>query len=315
MKFITFLSLLLIIIVNNDDKFCMKTIIKDMYTADPAPMVHDDTLYLYTTHDEDVIVNNFYTMKNWYVFSTKDMVNWEKHGQILSLDDIPWAVDRAWAPQCVERNGKFYFYFPVQSKAGVDVGVAVADTPIGPFKDIGKPLVSQGDWNDIDPTVFIDDDGQAYLYFGNPELRYVKLNEDMVSYDQSVGVVKIPMTKESFGDGGDKTTYAEGPWFYKRNDIYYMVYAAFRKGQGSESFGYSTSTSPTGPWKYGGVLMTEEGGVFTNHPGIIDFKGKSYLFYHTGELPGGGDFHRSVCVTEFEYKEDGSIDTVPKCNK
>ena len=315
MKFITFLSLLLIIIVNNDDKFCMKTIIKDMYTADPAPMVHDDTLYLYTTHDEDVIVNNFYTMKNWYVFSTKDMVNWEKHGQILSLDDIPWAVDRAWAPQCVERNGKFYFYFPVQSKAGVDVGVAVADTPIGPFKDIGKPLVSQGDWNDIDPTVFIDDDGQAYLYFGNPELRYVKLNEDMVSYDQSVGVVKIPMTKESFGDGGDKTTYAEGPWFYKRNDIYYMVYAAFRKGQGSESFGYSTSTSPTGPWKYGGVLMTEEGGVFTNHPGIIDFKGKSYLFYHTGELPGGGDFHRSVCVTEFEYNEDGSIDTVPKCKK
>ena len=315
MKFITFLSLLLIIIVNNDDKFCMKTIFKDMYTADPAPMVHDDTLYLYTTHDEDVIVNNFYTMKNWYVFSTKDMVNWEKHGQILSLDDIPWAVDRAWAPQCVERNGKFYFYFPVQSKAGVDVGVAVADTPIGPFKDIGKPLVSQGDWNDIDPTVFIDDDGQAYLYFGNPELRYVKLNEDMVSYDQSVGVVKIPMTKESFGDGGDKTTYAEGPWFYKRNDIYYMVYAAFRKGQGSESFGYSTSTSPTGPWKYGGVLMTEEGGVFTNHPGIIDFKGKSYLFYHTGELPGGGDFHRSVCVTEFEYKEDGSIDTVPKCKK
>ena len=316
MKISSIASLLLLFaLANAQDKFCMKTIIKDMYTADPAPMVYGDTLYLYTTHDEDKIINDFYTMKNWYVFSTKDMVNWEKHGQILSLDDIPWAVDRAWAPQCVERNGKFYFYFPVQSKAGVDVGVAVADTPIGPFKDIGKPLVSQGDWNDIDPTVFIDDDGQAYLYFGNPELRYVKLNEDMVSYDQSVGVVKIPMTKESFGDGGDKTTYGEGPWFYKRNDIYYMVYAAFRKGQGSESFGYSTSTSPTGPWKYGGVLMTEEGGVFTNHPGIIDFKGKSYLFYHTGELPGGGSFHRSVCVTEFEYNEDGSINTVPKCKK
>ena len=316
MKLTSVLSLfLLFTIVNNQDKFCMKTIIKDMYTADPAPMVYDDTLYLYTTHDEDKIINDFYTMKNWYVFSTKDMVNWEKHGQILSLDDIPWAVDRAWAPQCVERNGKFYFYFPVQSRAGVDVGVAVADSPIGPFKDIGKPLVSQGDWNDIDPTVFIDDDGQAYLYFGNPELRYVKLNEDMISYDQSVGVVKVPMTQESFGKRGDKTTYAEGPWFYKRNDIYYMVFAAFRENQGSESFGYSTSTSPTGPWKYGGVLMTEEGGVFTNHPGVIDFKGKSYLFYHTGELPGGGSYHRSVCVTEFEYNEDGSIDTVPKCKK
>ena len=182
-----------------------------MYTADPAPMVYGDTLYLYTTHDEDQIINNFYTMKNWYVFSTKDMVNWEKHGQILSLDDIPWAVDRAWAPQCVERNKKFYFYFPVQSRKGVDVGVAVADSPIGPFKDIGNPLVSEGDWNDIDPTVFIDDDGQAYLYFGNPELRYVKLNEDMISYDKSVGVVKVPMTTEglkavkAFSDLGIRT--------------------------------------------------------------------------------------------------------------
>jgi beta-xylosidase len=313
MKFPSIVLLLLLSIINNQDRFCMKTIIKTMYTADPAPMVYNDTLYLYTTHDEDTIINDFYTMKNWYVFSTKDMVNWENHGQILSLDDIDWAVDRAWAPQCVERNGKFYFYFPVQSRSGVDVGVAVADTPIGPFKDIGKPLVSEGDWNDIDPTVFIDDDGQAYLYFGNPELRYVKLNEDMISYDKSEGVKKIQMTHEAFGGNGQRTTYAEGPWFYKRNNIYYMVFAAFREGKPSESFGYSTSTGPTGPWKYGGVLMTEEGGVFTNHPGIIDFKGKSYLFYHTGELPGGGSYHRSVCVTEFNYNEDGSIDTVPKC--
>ena len=313
MKFPSIVILLLLNIINNQDRFCMKTIIKTMYTADPAPMVYNDTLYLYTTHDEDTIINDFYTMKNWYVFSTKDMVNWENHGQILSLDDIDWAVDRAWAPQCVERNGKFYFYFPVQSRSGVDVGVAVADTPIGPFKDIGKPLVSEGDWNDIDPTVFIDDDGQAYLYFGNPELRYVKLNEDMISYDQSEGVKKIQMTHEAFGGNGQRTTYTEGPWFYKRNDIYYMVFAAFREGKSSESFGYSTSTGPTGPWKYGGVLMTEEGGVFTNHPGIIDFKGKSYLFYHTGELPGGGSYHRSVCVTEFNYNEDGSINTVPKC--
>ena len=264
-----------------------------------------------STKEENPSLTGYYSMEKFI----KELKKISGIPDSLSLDDLPWAVDRAWAPQCVERNGKFYFYFPVQSKAGVDVGVAVADSPTGPFKDIVKPLVSQGDWNDIDPTVFIDDDGQAYLYFGNPELRYVKLNEDMVSYDQSVGVVKIPMTEESFGKGGHGTTYAEGPWFYKRNDIYYMVYAAFRQGQGSESFGYSTSTSPTGPWKYGGVLMTEEGGVFTNHPGIIDFKGKSYLFYHTGELPGGGSFHRSVCVTEFEYNEDGSINTVPKCKK
>ena len=142
MKFTTLVSLLLLInIVNNQDKFCMKTIIKNMYTADPAPMVHGDTLYLYTTHDEDVIINNFYTMKNWYVFSTKDMVNWNNHGQILSLDNINWAVDRAWAPQAIERHGKFYFYFPVQSRSGVSIGVAVSNSPTGPFTDIGRPLI------------------------------------------------------------------------------------------------------------------------------------------------------------------------------
>jgi len=302
----------------NGERYCMKTIIKDKYTADPAPMVYGDTLYLYTTHDEDVLVNNFYTMLDWFVISTKDMVNWENHGVIFSLNDIEWADDRAWAAQCVERNGKFYLYCPVhKTNGGMAIAVGVADSPTGPFKDIGHPLVDEGDWNDIDPTVFIDDDGQAYLYFGNPELRYVLLNEDMVSIDESVGVVKVPMTEESFGKGSHETgtTYGEGPYFYKRKGHYYMVYAAFREGKNSESLGYSMSDSPTGPWKYGGTLMDEEGGVFTNHPGITDFRGHSYLFYHTGELPGGGGFHRSVCVTEFYYNEDGTMQETPKCQK
>ncbi len=292
-----------------------------MYTADPAPMVYGDTLYLYTTHDEDELVNDFYTMYDWYCFSTKDMVNWEKHGPIFSLDDIEWADDRAWAPQCIERNGKFYLYCPVHKKdGGMAISVGISDCPTGPFKDLGYPLVDEGDWNDIDPTVFIDDDGQAYLYFGNPELRYVLLNEDMISYDEKVGIQKIPMTVESFGKGSHMTgtTYGEGPWFYKRNGLYYMVYAGFKEaGEGEhvdEHLAYSTSKNPTGPWVYGGVLMTEEGGVFTNHPGIADFKGNSYLFYHTGELPGGSLFHRSVCVAQFTYNEDGSIDTIAKCD-
>jgi len=297
---------------------CQHPIEKNMYTADPAPMVVGDTLYLYTTHDENNLKDNFYTMLDWYVFSTKDMVNWKNHGKVFSLNDINWADDRAWAPQCVERNGKYYLYCPVHKRnGGMAIAVGVSDKPTGPFKDIGHPLVDEGDWNDIDPTVYIDDDGQAYLYFGNPELRYVLLNEDMVSYNKSVGVVKIPMTAESFGKGGQSTgtTYGEGPYFYKRNGIYYMVYAAFRPNKGSEHLAYSTATSPKGPWKYGGVLMTEDGGVFTNHPGIADFHGKSYLFYHTGELPGGGSYHRSVCVTEFKYNQDGTINTVPKCGR
>lgn len=292
-------------------------IVTSIFTADPAPMVVGDTLYLYTTHDEDELINGFYTMLNWHCYSTKDMVHWTDHGQVFSLDDILWADDRAWAAQAIERNGKFYLYCPVHKKnGGMAIAVGVADSPTGPFRDLGIPLVNEGDWNDIDPTVFIDDDGQAYLYFGNPELRYVLLNENMVSYDKEVGVVKIPMTEEAFGKGGHTTgtTYAEGPWFYKRNGLYYMVYAAFGEGKGSEHLAYSTSTSPTGPWVYGGVLMTEEGGTFTNHPGVVDFKGHSYLFYHTGELPEGSLFHRSVCVAEFGYNEDGSIDTVAKCS-
>jgi beta-xylosidase len=193
------------------------------------------------------------------------------------------------------------------------IAVGVSENPEGPFKDLGEPLVDEGDWNDIDPTVFIDEDGQAYLYFGNPELRYVLLNEDMISYDKTVGVVKIPMTEEAFGKGSHDTgtTYGEGPWFYKRNNLYYMAYAAFALNQQNEQLAYSTSISPTGPWMYGGVLM-EAGDCFTNHPGIADFKGHSYLFYHTSELPGGSLFHRSVCVVEFKYNEDGSIDTVKK---
>lgn len=301
-----------------EENFGTNPIIRDIYTADPAPMVYGDTLYLYTTHDENELIGDFYTMNDWRCYSTKDMVHWTDHGKVFDIKDIEWAEDRAWAPQCCERNGKFYLYCPVHKRGGgVCIAVGVADTPVGPFKDIGHPLVEEGegDWNDIDPTVFIDDDGQAYLYFGNPELRYVLLNEDMVSYKGDVQ--KIPMTVESFAKGSHMTgtSYGEGPWFYKRNGIYYMVFAGFLGEKGekhNEYFGYSTSKSPTGPWVYGGVLM-EEGPCFTNHPGVCDFKGHSYLFYHTDELPGGSLFHRSVCVAEFKYNADGSIDTVAKC--
>lgn len=289
-------------------------IIKNIYTADPAPMVHGDTLYLYTTHDENDLINDFYTMFDWRCFSTKDMKTWTDHGKIFSLDDIAWADDRAWAPQCIARNGKFYLYCPVKkADSGMAIAVGVSDSPTGPFTDIGEPLIDEGDWNDIDPTVFIDNDGQAYLYFGNPELRYVKLNEDMVSYDKETGIVKIPMTTESFAKGGHMTgtTYGEGPWFYRRNDIYYMVYAAFSEGENrNEHLAYSTSTSPVGPWVYGGIIM-QESSCFTNHPGVCDFNGKSYLFYHNDKLPGGSLFHRSVCVAELTYDENGKIKEIP----
>ena len=282
-------------------------IVQTSYTADPAPMVYNGKVYLYTSHDEDN--STWFVMDNWKLYTTEDMVNWTDHGIILSYKDFDWARKNAWAPQCVERNGKFYMYVPVTDRNNKEgIAVAVSDSPYGPFIDpLGKHLVQNSGWGDIDPTVFIDDDGQAYLYWGNPFCYYVKLNEDMISY--SGDIVSVPMTEESFGkrDGNVKnrpTLYEEGPWLYKRKDLYYLLWAG---GPIPEHLGYSTSKSPTGPWKYGGVLMPTEGRSFTNHPGIIDFKDKTYLFYHNGALPGGSGFTRSVCVDELQFNADGSI--------
>lgn len=289
---------------------------QNVYTADPAPMVYDGTLYLYTSHDKDN--SDYFYMPDWQCYSTTDMQNWTHHGTVLSDTDFAFAEkDTAWAAQCVERNGKFYMYCPLSNASGGGrvIGVAVSDSPTGPFKDaIGKPLVGPN-WDYIDPTVFIDDDGQAYLYFGNPQLYYVKLNDDMISY--SGEIQKVDMS-QGFGKSNDPDSrtgalYTEGPWFYKRGELYYMLYAA----EGiPENISYSTSTSPTGPWTYRGVIMPkgENGAAFTNHCGVIDYKGHSYFFYHNQRLPGGGGFNRSVAVEEFSYQNDGSFPTIKMSN-
>jgi arabinoxylan arabinofuranohydrolase len=292
--------------VRPSTSFADNPIVQTLYTADPAVMVHGETLYLYTTHDEDVTVKKFFTMNDWRVYSSTDAVNWTDHGSPLRYTDFAWARGDAWAGQVIARNGKFYFYVPINRiNGGSVIGVGIADSPIGPFRDaLGRPLITS-DCGDIDPSAFIDDDGQAYLYWGNPNLCYVKLNEDMTSYQGDV--VRVPLTTASFGTRSKPdrpTTYEEGPWFYKREGRYYLVFAA---GPISEHIGYSTSPGPTGPWTYRGVVMPTQGGSFTNHPSVIDYKGKSFFFYHNGALPGGGGFHRSVSVEQFSYGPDGSI--------
>ncbi|MBO9555887.1 family 43 glycosylhydrolase [Cellulomonas sp.] len=282
-------------------------IVQHIYTADPAPLVYDGRVYLYTGHDEDG--SSYFTMRDWHVFSSADMVNWTDHGSPMSLATFSWADADAWAGQVVPRNGKFYWYVPVRQRSTGQrvIGVGVADSPTGPFRDaIGRPLVGNGE---IDPTVMIDDDGQAYLYWGNPHLWYVRLNADMISYSGSP--TQIPLTTAGFGtrtgDANRPTLFEEGPWVYKRGGTYYNVFAARCC---SEFIGYSTAPGPTGPWTYRGTVMPTQGSSFTNHPGVIDFAGGSYFFYHNGALPGGGGYTRSVAVEKFTYGADGSIPTI-----
>jgi len=302
--------------------------VQTWYTSDPAPMVHDGTMYVYTGHDEDKA--DFFWMQEWRVYSTRDMVNWQDHGSPLALESFSWADDRAWASQTIERNGKFYWYICAHSKLsnGMAIGVAVSDSPTGPFHDaLGKPLYEDGKWDHIDPTVMIDDDGQAWLMWGNPQVYYLKLNRDMISYEGTVGM--LPMTEQAFGgpimslrEKGKqyKDSYVEGPWLMKApkpkanrqkptaNRQYFLLYAA---GGVPEHISYSTAPSPTGPWTYVGEIMPLcDTGSFTNHCGVADYKGHSYFFYHTGKLPGGGGFGRSVAVEEFKYNADGSFPTI-----
>ena len=273
-------------------------IIQTKYTADPAPYVHNDTVYLYTTHDEDGAEG--FLMKDWLLYTSTDMVNWQDRGAVASLKDFKWfkGENGAWAEQVIERNGKWYMYCPIH---GHGIGVLVADNPYGPFKDpIGKPLAWEGDWFDIDPTVWIDDDNQAYMYWGNPELKAVKLNEDMISYSDSI--MHFPKIQD----------YQEGPWFWKRNGNYYLAYASTCCPEG---IGYAMSKNPLGPWEYKGHIMNHTPRTRGNHPGIIDYKGKSYCFglnYDIFRLKTGRHAEqRSVSAAEMTYNPDGTIQELP----
>ena len=287
-------------------------IICDRYTPDPAPYVHGDTLYLFVDHDDDVTENGYFTMRDWLLYCTVDMVNWTYLGTPITPKLFSWAKqdNDCWAAQCIERNGRWYWYCTatIKGQSYPGVGVAYASNPAGPYKGQSKPLV-QG-WFVIDPTVFIDDDGQAYLFWGNNNLWYSKLSRNMLALQGSTTKVNITDEK-AFGpykgyndDGSPKPNYEEAPWIYKLNGKYYLEYAA---GGVPEHWAYSTADKVSGPWTYQGKVMGEAKNSFTIHGGSVDFKGHSYMFYHNGALPGGGGFKRSTCVEEFTRNEDGSI--------
>lgn len=272
------------------------------YTCDPAAMVQGDTLWLFT--GQDCEGNQMgYHLTDWCAFSTTDMVHWTEHPTPLKSTDFAWNVTNdAWAAHVTERNGKYYYYI---STSGAGIGVAVADRPEGPYKDaLGKPLLTKEDckgadhgWVCIDPAVFIDDDGQAYIFWGNRYCYYAKLKENMIEIDGEI-------TKLEFDQ---RWPFTEAAWVHKANGKYYLTYAT----GWPEKIAYAMADSIDGPWEFKGLLSECASNCNTTHPAIVELGGKTYFFTHNGTLPAGTSYSRSVCVEELTYNEDG---TMNKCD-
>jgi hypothetical protein len=284
-------------------------IITSVYTADPAALVHDGTLYVYTGRDEAPAGGQNFVMREWRVLSSTDATNWTDNGARLSLANFPWAGADAWASHVVERDGRFYWYVSINGNGPgwMNIGVAVGNSPLGPFTDaIGGPLISDSTPNssplNIDPTVFVDDDGQAYLYWGSFwGVRAARLNANMTSLN---GPAVTPQ---------GVTNFWEAPYLFKRNGLYYLAYAANDAGcVSASSFAcvrYATATNPMGPWTHRGVVLDQVSST-TNHPAIVQFGDQWYMVYHTADAPGGGNFRRSVAVDRLFFNADGTIQKV-----
>lgn len=308
------LMTILLLMVSNRTGFSQKRmldgirvgnpIITDKYTADPAALVYNDTVFLYVGHDEAPPPQNRYVLNEWLIYYSTDMVNWTEYPVPLSTKEFKWAKGDAWAAQVVEKNGKFYWYVTLSHGTihGKSIGIAVSDRPTGPFRDaLGKALITNDmttdvgiSWDDIDPTFFFDENGQGYLYWGNTSCRYVKMKDNMIDMDGEIQYVDLP-------------NFVEAPWIHKRGDWYYLSYAY----QFPEKTAYAMSKSLEGPWEFKGILNEVAGNSNTNHQSIIEYKGKWYFIYHNGSIPtDGGSFRRSVCIDRLYYNEDGTMKRV-----
>lgn len=285
---------------------------RDRFTADPAPLVVGDRLYLYTGHDQ-AQRDEMFNMREWLVYSTTDMRTWTAYPSIMKATDFKWAQKDAWASQAIQKNGKFYFYAAVEhdgTHPGKAIGVAVSDSPTGPFVDargtalITNQMTPKGthSWEDIDPTVFTDDDGTTWIAWGNRQAYIAKLKPNMIEIDGPITEITPPH-------------FEEGPWLHKRGDLYYLTYASLdRSTQRDEHVSYSTAPAITGPWTYRGLLTGPGKYSFTIHPGIVEFKGDWYIFLHNAALSvgdqNGAIGRRAVTVERLHYNADGTLKPV-----
>lgn len=285
---------------------------RDRFTADPAPLVVGDRLFLYVGHDE-AQRDEMFNMREWLVYSTSDLKTWTSYPPIMKATDFKWAQKDAWASQAIQKNGKFYFYAAVEHDAshpGKAIGVAVSDRPTGPFVDArGSALITNDmtpkgthSWEDIDPTVFTDDDGTTWIAWGNRQCYIAKLKPNMIEIDGPITEITPPH-------------FEEGPWLHKHGDLYYLTYASLdRSTQRDEHVSYATAPSISGPWTYRGLLTGPGKYSFTIHPGIVEFKGDSYIFLHNATLAVGDQSgaigRRAVTVERLRYNADGTFQPV-----
>jgi len=295
---------------------------RNAFTADPATLVVGDTLYVFCGHDECYPDSaGFegmygYNITEWLLYSTTDMQTWTDHGVVMRPTDFAYGKGEAWASQCVERYGRYWFYTSLQADEPYNskvVGVAVADRPEGPYTDaLGLPLITddmtdngaRGWWNDFDPTVLIDRDSVAWLCWGNGDCFLVPLKDDMVSLAAEIRTVPLP-------------NYVEGPWLLEREGRDYIIYVSM--GEGNETISYAMADSMSGEWTPMGEITGMPFRSFTIHPAVCEYKGEWYFFYHNGalELNGyeGHDGRRSVCVERLSFAPDGTIHPVVQTEK
>jgi beta-xylosidase len=280
-------------------------LIRDQYSADPTARVFDGKVYIYPSHDILATPGHgrlaWFCMEDYHVFSSANLTDWTDHGKILSQQTVPWADSTAysmWAPDCVFKNGKYYFYFPAPPTAkvnsrGFKIGVATSNTPYGPFTPLPDPIAGvQG----IDPNVFIDKSGQAYLYWAQGNIYAAKLKDNMTELDSAQQIIA------NLPEKGLK----EGPFMFERKGIYYLTYPHVENK--TERLEYAISKSPMGPFKFTGVIMDESAsGCWTNHQSIVEFKNQWYLFYHDNQLSPKFDKARSIKADSLFFNEDGTI--------
>ena len=294
-------------------------IIRDQFTADPTARVFNGKVYLYPSHDIKPPVGqrqDWFCMEDYHVFSSENLTDWTDHGVIVTQNKVPWVRPNSysmWAPDCVERNGKYYFYFPSapQAGGGFAVGVAIADSPEGPFIPEPEPIKGI---NGIDPCVLQASDGNAYIFWGNGRCAKLKPNMKELADDNPKEKVKWGNREiEMVGVNclqGLPNRQAEGPFAFEYNGNYYLTYPYVREN--TEVLGYAMSKNPMGPYEYKGLIMPEHENCWTNHHSIVNYKGQWYLFYHQNAFSPSDDKRRSVQIDKLYFNPDGTIQEVKK---